>query len=128
MVMLESRPSSHEPGENTHAKEARTEHLPEYVDIADVRVQQRLIEHFFLSLHPEMPLSDPDTRAYAAREWIGDPNDSATYAARFREYVQTHKNHSQQINVSDPKALDDILTAIGAKEEAPPPIHKRALQ
>ena len=126
--MLESQPSFHNSGENIHTKETHTEYLPENVDIADVRVQQRLIEHLFLSQHPEMPLSDPDTRAYAAREWIGDPNDSATYATRFREYVQTHKNHSQQINISDSKTLDDILVAIGAGESIASSARKRLLQ
>ncbi len=127
--MLESRPSFPNRGEkNTHPEKMRGEHLPEYVDIADARVQQRLIEHFFLSRYPEMPLSDPDTRAHAAREWIGDPNDSTTYAARFREYVQTHKNHSQQVNISDSKALDNILTAIGAKKGITSSAHKESLQ
>lgn len=126
--MLESCPSFQEPEGNVPAAEAQKEHLPNYVDVSDVRVQQQLIEHFFLLQHPGMLLSDPDAREYAAHEWIGNPNDDTTYAARFRKYIKICEESARQINLNDSQAFDRILAAIGAEKATTPPSQKRTLQ
>jgi len=91
----------------------------ERLDVADMRLQYRLIERFFTKRYPGIPLNDPDARALAAREWIGDPNASTTYAARFRTYVEKMQQkypNGYSIDMSD-STLDRLLEEIGFPAE-----------
>ncbi len=105
------------------AKESSTAHHietpEERFDVSDPQFQAALIKRFFTRQYPDIPLSDPDARARAAREWVGDPDDKTTRAARFRAYIEKmQKEHTDGFMVeTTTAALDNILEEIHALPE-----------
>ncbi len=50
------------------------------------------------------------TQAEAMREWVADPDDHTTYAARYRRYVGAHPG--AHVDIADSEALAALLHAI----------------
>ncbi len=116
----------HHPSEGFRSQ-AHSETRENYLDVHDVRLQQKLIERFFSTQHPGIPLSDHDARACAAHEWIGDPNDTETPAARFRQYIDTVSGADSVIDKDDTEALDRILATVASHRRIDGVIHNEQI-
>ena len=61
--------------------------------------------------HPER--TDPATFGAAAEEWIGDPDDPTTPAAKFRMFAQEHPD--EHLGLNNRKKLRELIAKIEKK-------------
>ncbi|HEY4498869.1 MAG TPA: hypothetical protein VJH94_02275 [Candidatus Paceibacterota bacterium] len=67
--------------------------------------------------HPD--LGEKELRAVAMKEWVGDPDDPSSLAARFGSYLENPVNTNGHTDIDDPKALRQLLENVRQYRKTP---------